>query len=564
MTNNKFIFAILLGVMMISFSCSEKYEYPLSEEGFNNYTINFEKKLAPLENKNNLAEWNAYITGQDQYFKEADEASLQIDSLYQNQKHFAYIKELKEKNLVKNELLKRQLDVLYYSFLKKQGNPELNKEITELTSEISQKFINFRAEYDGKTVTDNQITELLKSEKNLQKREGAWRAQKEAGKLIAADLQKLVKLRNKMAAELGFSNYYELAMMSKEQDPADVKHTFEELAALTDEPFRAVHDEVETVLSKRFGIAKDELRPWHYEDLFSQEAPAIYQVNLDTYFKNVDIPSLAENYYRSFDMDIESILAASDLYEKEGKNQHAFSFCMDRGQDIRVLLNIVPNQRWMDTMMHESGHAVYDKYINTELPYLLRTPAHSFTTEGIAMFFGGMASNPLWMKKALNMNEEEIGKIRETIKQSDRLAKMMFARWSLVMKFFEEKMYADPDQDLNKLWWDLVERYQYITRPENLNGGEWASKVHLIGYPAYYHNYLLGELFAAQIRHTVAEEAYDHVDPSEVTFWDNPKAGQLLKDKVFMPGNRWYWNEMIQNATGEKLTAKYFVATYIE
>ena len=47
-------------------------------------------------------------------------------------------------------------------------------------------------------------------------------------------------------------------------------------------------------------------------------------------------------------MAVDDILARSDLYEKEGKNQHAYSFNIDRKQDIRILCNIVPNMRWME------------------------------------------------------------------------------------------------------------------------------------------------------------------------------------------------------------------------
>jgi peptidyl-dipeptidase A len=32
---------------------------------------------------------------------------------------------------------------------------------------------------------------------------------------------------------------------------------------------------------------------------------------------------------------------------------------------------------------------------------------------------------------------------------------------------------------------------------------------------------------------------------------------------VFKPGMRWPWNEMIERATGEKLTAKYYARQFI-
>ena len=40
-------------------------------------------------------------------------------------------------------------------------------------------------------------------------------------------------------------------------------------------------------------------------------------------------------------------------------------------------------------------------------------------------------------------------------------------------------------------------------------------------------------------------------------------AGEYLIEHIFKPGNKFYWNDMIQKATGEKLTAKYFAKQFI-
>ena len=78
---------------------------------------------------------------------------------------------------------------------------------------------------------------------------------------------------------------------------------------------------------------------------------------------------------------------------------------------------------------------------------------------------------------------------------------LIAARWMLVMVYFEREMYRDPDRpDLNRAWWELVERMQLIRYPEaDPEGTEWASKNHLSLAPVYYHNYLLGELMASQV-----------------------------------------------------------------
>ena len=42
----------------------------------------------------------------------------------------------------------------------------------------------------------------------------------------------------------------------------------------------------------------------------------------------------------------------------------------------------------MNTQLHELGHAVYDKFLDYDTtPYILCEPAHTFTTEAIAMMF---------------------------------------------------------------------------------------------------------------------------------------------------------------------------------
>lgn len=64
---------------------------------------------------------------------------------------------------------------------------------------------------------------------------------------------------------------------------------------------------------------------------------------------------------------------------------------------------------------------------------------------------------------------------------------------------FEQQMYQNPDQDLNALWRDLVEKYQMIKRPANRNEPDRATKIHIATSPCYYHNYLLGELLASQL-----------------------------------------------------------------
>jgi peptidyl-dipeptidase A len=538
--------------------------FSLSEEGLTSFINQYEKTVEPLMTLRNQAEWNAYTSGKQEYFDAATKYSLKIDSIHQNNNHFLYVKELRDNKLITDPVLERQLDILYTEFLEGQINPELNKEITELASKIEGIFANFRTTLNGKTYTDNQVTEILKNEKNLVLREQIWRAQKALGNEVSEHIRKLAKLRNKAAQELGYQNYFYMAMDSKELDLEEVSSIFDELYSLTEKPYRHLHTEIEQVFAKRYGINPEDIRSWHFEDLFAQSAPAIFEINLDQYYKKIDIPDVANSFYISAKIPVQDILDRSDLYEREGKNQHAYSFCIDRKQDIRILCNLVSNKRGMETMLHELGHAIYDKYIDQTLPFLLREPAHSFTTEGVAMFFGSYASNANWMKEALHISDREKKRIEKITRANLRLSKLTFARWSMVVFNFEKSFYQNPDQELNKLWWDLVEKFQLIKRPENPAGSEWATKIHIATYPVYYQNYQLGELFASQILNYIASKYYDKASIDQVVFWQNPATGDYLKESVFSIAKKLPWNEMIKEATGEPLSARFFVNQYVK
>src|SRR5262249_58510438 len=120
----------------------------------------------------------------------------------------------------------------------------------------------------------------------------------------------------------------------------------------------------------------------------------------------------------------------------------------------------------------------------------------------------------------------------------------------------------DREQDLNKLWWDLVEKYQMLKRPAGRNAPDYASKVHIVAAPVYYHNYMMGELFASQVHHAIAREVYKGADPNTVIYVDNKAVGDFMRKRVFEPGRKLTWNGLTEHATGEKLNARAFAADF--
>ena len=128
---------------------------------------------------------------------------------------------------------------------------------------------------------------------------------------------------------------------------------------------------------------------------------------------------------------------------------------------------------------------------------------------------------------------------------------------------FEKSLYENPGQDLNRRWWELVEKYQLLKIPAGRNEPDWAAKIHIALYPCYYHNYLLGQLLASQFYNHISVQVLKSPDMENQSFINRPEIGRYLIDSVFKPGMRWPWNEMIERATGEKLTAKYYARQFV-
>lgn len=509
--------------------------------------------IKPILDRMSYSYWDASITGKKEDYQKYEDLSKELAKLFNNSENFQRIKQFLNSG-IKNVLIQRQLRVLYNSYLSNQGDLKLINEILEKSTALEQKFNTFRANIDGKKMTDNQIKKILKTETDSKKLQEAWESSKTQGKLVAKELIELVKLRNKLAQSLGFKNYYVLSLETSEQKEEDITRIFNELGNLTDKIFEEIKSEIDISLSKKYEVSK--LAPWHYQDLFFQEAPEIYNLNLDDFYSE-DILGKAVKFYSSIGMIVSDMIEKSDLYEKEGKYQHAYCIDLNREGDVRILTNLKNDYYWMSTVLHELGHAVYDKYVDETLPYLIREKSHILTTEAIALLFERNSNNISFIQKFCDSDITKLNEIASELNKDLKFRELIFSRWAQVMVNFEKNLYENPDQNLNKLWWDLVKKYQLIdfSRDEP----DWASKIHLVSAPVYYHNYMIGKLFASQINNYIAKNILKESSVKNLNYSDKKEIGDYLRSKIFSSGGKYEWNDLIKSSTGEELNLNYWI-----
>ena len=484
----------------------------------------------------NQATWILETTGSADAAALKAELETELRLLFNDKETFDQLIAWDKDPSLTDPLLKRQLNVLIRSFKPNLISKELLGQISQKEAELSLLYSNFRAVIEGKSLGENAISEILKKEPTVQTRKKAWDASKQVGKVLASDIIDLVHLRNKAAQSLGYKNYFSMQLELQEVDEEWLFNTLDQFSKDSAPAYLQVIEEIEEKLSCRFQVPREQIGPWAWAEPFCQSDP-LDNEQLDQLIGNTDILATCRQFYQKMGFDIETIIARSDNFERPGKNQRAFCIDMDRKGDVRTLNNVRPTMQWLETVLHELGHAVYSMGYAKDMPWLLRDAPHMITTEAMALLAGRQA----YRRESLDLLISHAPQaLKDTAEISLKRRQLIFSRWALVMTYFERELYNDPNQDLHTLWWAIVEKHQKIPCTGSTSGCDWAAKYHIGLAPVYYYSYLLGEFFASTLEEASSPFCLE-------------KTGHFLSTKVFNPANSLSWNTLIEHATGRPL-----------
>jgi peptidyl-dipeptidase A len=504
-----------------------------------------EEQLRPLYDARGLAWWDSQVDASPENERRRAGAELAWSDRLADADLFASVERELERE--SEPVLRRRLQLLRNLMLRHQVPADLRSRIVELETSVETRFSRHRGVVGGHEVGDNEIKRILRENDDPGERREAWEASKTVGAAVADDVRELARLRNQAAQALGHRDWFALALSTDELDEGKLAATLADADRVTAEPFARWKALLDDRLAARFGVAPSELRPWHYADPFFQEPPAEGAVNLDPLFEGKDIVELSRRTFEGIGLDVSRIIERSDLYPRAGKCQHAFCIDIDRAGDVRVLVNIVPTHDWATTMLHELGHAVFALGFADDLPWLFRG-THLVATEASALLFGALAMDPKWLEGVLGVPPEESARLADALRAARAAELLVFTRWGLVMYAFERALYANPDDDLDALWWNLASRYQLVTPPEGRSAPDWAAKIHIAAAPVYYHTYLYGSIVALQLRQALEDSLGGIVD--------RPEAGAHLRDLLFAPGESIRWDRLVAQASGRSFSVE--------
>lgn len=551
---------VLLAVTAMFFSSACGNARKQTESDLVSFIMRYEREMVPVVEAINRTRWRFFETGSLRYLSTLDSLYGKRIELLHDAKSFAYLKKTREKGEIKDAYLRRQVDILYKEYLPCQASVGLQKRIIRLDTYLHLETWN-RLRKEEPNRIDVQGTSPA-DVRFLQKN---WEEWKKGGAAVADSLLQLVRLRNRMAREAGYADYFSMYLDLNEIRQSFMDSLVAELTQATDTVYRRQKEEKDRCLSARFSIPVSRLRPWHYSGALLRYGQYPNNHRKDGYYSYINIPSVADRFYSGIGFDIEDILARSNfLYWSE--KIPAFE-CIVAGNtnDIRIVGTISGTENDMHRLMGATGKAIYLKYIPGTLPYLLRRPASEALYCGVSAFFARMTQYPGWILSMGILSVGQAGGIRGSTNEAFLHDQRLGCRWRLLLYAFEKQLYADPEQDLDALWYTMVGEYlQTDIRPplENPWRADWAAEPYFALYPCEVSNHLLGEMWAAQVVDYLCSGDCRLNDRCDFNIVGNKSVGRFFERDIFASGAALNWEKLTETAMGKPLSIHAFVEQF--
>jgi peptidyl-dipeptidase A len=526
-----------------------------------------------LAKVNQEAQWTAVTDVTPQHDAAAETAGKAFAAFNGNTALINEARELLTHKTELNELTIRQLNQLLLNAAEgPMTNPDLVAKRVAAETKQASILNSFEFKLDGKTVTANQIDNALEKSTDLNQRKAIWEASKMSGPALKPNLVTLRDLRNGVAKEMKYPDYFSLEVASYGMTTDDMLKLQESWMETLRPLYLQLHTWAKYKLAEKFHQPVPKKIPAHWiNNRWSQEWTGLVDAaNIDKYFegRKADwIIKTAEQFYTGlgFSPLPATFWERSDLYplppdSKRKKNTHASCWHIDLKDDIRSLQSIEPNSQWFFTAHHELGHGYYFKaYSRPEVPFLLRTGAAPGFHEGVGELIS-LASSQVPYLQSRGILPVDFKADKTAFLLDDALARSIpFIFFSSgTMTHWEADIYAHnlPPDQWNARWWKYVSEMQGI-EPPSPRGEEFcdaATKTHINDTPAYYYNYAFATVFKLQLHDYIASHIL-HQPPQSCNYSDNKEVGKWL-DNILRKGGTEDWRKVLKDATGEDISTR--------
>lgn len=303
----------------------------------------------------------------------------------------------------------------------------------------------------------------------------------------------LVKIREQIAANAGFKNYRDYAFRAKGRFDYTPQHCFAFHDAVASEVVPVVR---ELQAQRRQQLGLDKLRPWDSAvDPLNRPALKPFEKVEDMVTRTQKIfdqldPELAGGFQQMQDLKL------LDLANRKGKAPGGYQSTLNEARLPFIFMNAVGQQRDVETILHEAGHAF-----------------HALATRNEDLL--AYRSAPIEFCEVASMSMELLG--NEFIEEFYAPAEGNRARrthlegiigvlgWIATVDAFQHWIYTHPGHsraERSAAWNQLMDRFAGDvdwTGYEDVRANLWHRQLHIFLYPFYYIEYGIAQLGALQV-----------------------------------------------------------------
>jgi oligoendopeptidase F len=378
----------------------------------------------------------------------------------------------------------------------REENVPLETEEAKLSQQYQKLSGSLTVQFRGEEKTLVQMSRYLE-EPDRALREEAWqlvaKRRLEEAEKFEEIFDQLVRLREQIAKNAGFSNYRDYAFKARGRFDYTAEDCFKFHEAVEKEVMPLLRD-LQKVRRKQLNLPA--LRPW---DL------AVDPFNLPPLRPFEQVETMVDRTQKIFDeldghlskgFRLMSDLRLLDLANRKGKAPGGYQSTLSESRLPFIFMNAVGVQRDVETILHEAGHAFHALATREEDLYAYR---HA----------------PIEFCEVASMSMELLG--NEYIENFYSAAEAARARrdhlegiieifpWIATVDAFQHWIYTHPGhtrQERTSAWVQLMERFGGAvdwSGLESVRANLWHRQLHIFIHPFYYIEYGIAQLGALQV-----------------------------------------------------------------
>ena len=398
--------------------------------------------------------------------------------------------------------------------LYREENIPLQTEIQTLAQEYSAIQGAMQIEWDGKTITLQQASNLL-LETNRTVRKEVWEkitaARLEKAEELEALFSKQVALRHQIALNAGFANYRDYTFKALGRYDYTVEHCKQFHASVESHVVPLLR---KTVAKRQESMQLESLMPWDMAvDPLGRNPLKPFQTGSELLEKGLDCLREIRPFFAQCLATMKSH-GLLDLESRLGKAPGGYNYPLAKTNMPFIFMNASGNLRDVETLVHEAGHAIHSfKMAPLELNAFKNTPSEVAELASMSMELLSMDGWQHYFS-----DEQELKRAKE--EQLEGIIGTL--PWIAQVDAFQHWIYEHPTHSIEErkqYWLELNQRFgsgmiDYTLFPGVLESS-WHKQLHIFELPFYYIEYGIAQLGSIGIWKNYLENPEKSLDQYE-------------------------------------------------